>query len=97
MEVMNRALGDMSALDYSYDLMLNKKEPLTKERFREHIYASESEVRMNSMVSIPLFGADVDPSNVCLQSIRDSEVDFLFDLLDYSDDNVIDKDDFRKG
>jgi hypothetical protein len=26
--------------------------------------------------------------------IRDTEIDFLFDLLDYSNDDVIDKDDF---
>ena len=53
--------------------MLNEKEPLTKDKFREKIYASEPE------------------------SIRDREVDFLFDLLDYSDDGVINKDDFQKG
>ena len=51
--------------------MLNEKEPLTKEKFREKIYASEPEC------------------------IRDREVDFLFDLLDYSDDGVINKDDFE--
>lgn len=51
--------------------MLNEKEPLTKDKFREKIYASEPE------------------------SIREEEVDFLFDLLDYSDNKVIDKDDFQ--
>mmetsp|Transcript_976 Transcript_976/g.2038 ORF Transcript_976/g.2038 Transcript_976/m.2038 type:complete len:553 (-) Transcript_976:1887-3545(-) len=70
-EVMNRALGDMSALDHSFELMLDEKEPLTREKFREKIYASEP---------------------VC---IRDTEVDFLFDLLDYSNNDVIDKDDFH--
>ena len=58
-------------LDYSFDLMLSEKEPLTREKFREKIYAGQPE------------------------SIRDKEVDFLFDLLDYSDDGVIDKDDFN--
>jgi hypothetical protein len=54
--------------------MLKSKEPVTKARFREHIYASEPEC------------------------IRDEEVDFLFDLLDYSKNEVIDKDDFpNKG
>jgi len=70
-EVMNRALGDMSALDYSLELMLNETEPLTKEKFREKIYASEPEC------------------------IRDTEVDFLFDLLDYSGNHLIDQDDFQ--
>eukprot|EP00580_Thalassiosira_gravida_P009221 CAMPEP_0201637316 /NCGR_PEP_ID=MMETSP0493-20130528/11893_1 /ASSEMBLY_ACC=CAM_ASM_000838 /TAXON_ID=420259 /ORGANISM="Thalassiosira gravida, Strain GMp14c1" /LENGTH=86 /DNA_ID=CAMNT_0048109791 /DNA_START=3 /DNA_END=263 /DNA_ORIENTATION=+ len=70
-EVMNRALGDMSALDYSLELMLNETEPLTKEKFREKIYASEPEC------------------------IRDTEVDFLFDLLDYTGNDVIDQDDFQ--
>jgi len=31
------------------------------------------------------------------EGIRDTEVDFLFDLLDYSDNEVIDKNDFNKG
>lgn len=70
-EVMNRALGDMSALDYSFELMLNEKDPLTREKFREKILASEPDC------------------------IRDTEVDFLFDLLDYSNNDVIDKDDFQ--
>ena len=61
-------------LDYSFELMLKSKEPVSKARFREHIYASEPEC------------------------IRDEEVDFLFDLLDYSKNEVIDKDDFpNKG
>ena len=50
--------------------MLNEKEPLTRDKFREKIYAGQPE------------------------SIRDTEIDFLFDLLDYSDDEVIGKDDF---
>jgi len=29
------------------------------------------------------------------ESIRNTEVDFLFDLLDYNDDDVIDKGDFK--
>ncbi|KAL9187658.1 hypothetical protein ACHAXT_006036 [Thalassiosira profunda] len=70
-EVMNRALGDMSALDYSFELMLNADEPLTIDTFREKIYASEPE------------------------GYRESEVEFLFDLLDYTDDGRIDKDDFQ--
>ena len=52
--------------------MLNEKEPLTREKFREKVYASEPD------------------------SIRDTEVDFLFDLLDYSKNEVIDKNDFPK-
>lgn len=71
-EVMNRALGDMAALDYSFQLMLNEKTPLSKEKFRDLIYASE-----------PF-------------AIRDAEVDFLFGLLDYTGDGVIDEEDFRK-
>mmetsp|Transcript_17919 Transcript_17919/g.37737 ORF Transcript_17919/g.37737 Transcript_17919/m.37737 type:complete len:354 (+) Transcript_17919:730-1791(+) len=70
-EVLNRALSDMPALDYSFELMLKEDGALTKDMFREKIYASEPE------------------------SIRDSEIDFLFDLLDYSKDNLIDKEDFR--
>jgi len=58
-------------LDYSFELMLNEKDPLTREKFREKILASEPDC------------------------IRDTEVDFLFDLLDYSDNDVIDKDDFQ--
>ena len=69
---MNRALGDMAALDYSFQLMLNEKTPLSKEKFRDLIYASE-----------PF-------------AIRDAEVDFLFGLLDYTGDGVIDEEDFRK-
>ena len=53
--------------------MLNSKEPLTREKFREQIYASKPE------------------------AIRDTEVDFLFDLLDYSNNDVIDKNDFDKS
>ncbi|KAL7551973.1 hypothetical protein ACHAWF_015187 [Thalassiosira exigua] len=71
-EIMNRALGDMSALDHSFELMLNEKEPLTKEKFREKNFASQPE------------------------GIRDAEVDFLFELLDYSNNAVIDKEDFHK-
>ena len=70
-EIMNRALGDMSALDYSFELMLDERGPLTREKFREKIYASDPE------------------------GIRDTEVDFLFDLLDYSNNDVIDKHDFH--
>ena len=29
------------------------------------------------------------------ESIRNTEVDFLFDLLDYNDDDIIDKGDFK--
>merc|ERR1719253_887649 len=70
-EKMNRALGDMSALDYAFEQMLNQKGPLTKEKFSSLIYASKPE------------------------SIRNTEVDFLFDLLDYNDDDIIDKGDFK--
>ncbi len=51
--------------------MLNEKEPLTRDKFREKVYASEPD------------------------SIRDTEVDFLFDLIDYSNNEVIDKNDFK--
>ncbi|KAL7510169.1 hypothetical protein ACHAXN_007077 [Cyclotella atomus] len=70
-EVLNRALSDMPALDHSFELMLKEKGPLTKEKFRETIYASEPDY------------------------IRDDEVDYLFDLLDYSKNQEIDKDDFQ--
>lgn len=61
-----------SQLDNSLELILDEKESLTRERFREKIYASDPE------------------------SIRDDQdVDFLFDLLDYRQNGVIDKDDFR--
>lgn len=53
--------------------MLKENGPLTKEKFREIIFASEPDF------------------------IRDGEVDYLFDLLDYSKNKVIDKDDFRRG
>ncbi|KAL7521726.1 hypothetical protein ACHAWX_006401 [Stephanocyclus meneghinianus] len=72
-EVLNRALSDMPALDHSFELMLKENGPLTKEKFREIIFASEPDF------------------------IRDDEVDYLFDLLDYSKNKVIDKDDFRRG
>ena len=71
-EVLNRALSDLPALDYSFELMLKEKEPLTREKFREKVFASEPE------------------------NMRESEIDFLFDLLDYSKNNVIDKDDFLR-
>jgi len=29
------------------------------------------------------------------ESIREKEIEFLFDILDYNDDDVIDKKDFR--
>lgn len=58
-------------LDHSFELMLKEKGPLTKEKFRETIYASEPDY------------------------IRDDEVDYLFDLLDYSKNQEIDKDDFQ--
>ena len=51
--------------------MLKEKGPLTKDKFRETIFASETDY------------------------IRDEEVDYLFDLLDYSKNKEIDKDDFR--
>lgn len=70
-EIMNRALGDMSALDYAFEMMLTEKETLTREKFGSFVSASK-----------PV-------------SIRDTEVDFLFDLLDYNNDDVIEKDDFR--
>jgi magnesium transporter len=71
-EIMNRALGDMAALDYSLELMLEGEDDIkwTKERFMQKVYESEPE------------------------SIRDSEIDFLFGLLDYTKNGVIDKDDF---
>lgn len=58
-------------LDHSFELMLKEKSPITKEKFRETIFASE-------------------PTH-----IRDAEVDYLFQLLDYSNNNEIDKHDFR--
>ena len=69
---MNRALGDMAALDYSLELMLEGEDDIkwTKEKFMQKVYESEPE------------------------SIRDSEIDFLFGLLDYTKNGVIDKDDF---
>lgn len=71
-EIMNRALGDMAALDYSLELMLEGEDDIkwTKEKFMQKVYESEPE------------------------SIRDSEIDFLFGLLDYTKNGVIDKDDF---
>eukprot|EP00804_Cyclotella_cryptica_P014729 CCRYP_019946-RF/>CCRYP_019946-RF protein AED:0.39 eAED:0.39 QI:0/0.88/0.9/1/0.88/0.9/10/250/484 len=72
-EVLNRALSDMPALDHSFELMLKENGPLTKEKFREMIFASEPDF------------------------IRDEEINYLFDLLDYSKNSVIDKDDFRSG
>jgi magnesium transporter len=70
-EVMNRALGDMPALDLSFEMMLAENKPITREEFRKKIFASEPE------------------------SINLSACDFLFDMLDYNDDDVIDKNDFR--
>jgi len=71
-EIMNRALGDMAALDYSLELMLEGEDDIkwTKEKFMQKVYESEPE------------------------SLRDSEIDFLFGLLDYTKNGVIDKDDF---
>ena len=70
-EVMNRALGDMPALDLSFELMLSDPKPITKEKFREKIVESDPE------------------------SIREEEIEFLFDILDYNDDDLIDEKDFR--
>ena len=53
--------------------MLKEQGPLTRDKFRETIYASEPD------------------------HIRDDEVDYLFDLLDYSKNHEIDRDDFRGG
>eukprot|EP00573_Skeletonema_grethae_P000237 CAMPEP_0201686606 /NCGR_PEP_ID=MMETSP0578-20130828/987_1 /ASSEMBLY_ACC=CAM_ASM_000663 /TAXON_ID=267565 /ORGANISM="Skeletonema grethea, Strain CCMP 1804" /LENGTH=524 /DNA_ID=CAMNT_0048170677 /DNA_START=20 /DNA_END=1594 /DNA_ORIENTATION=- len=70
-EIMNRALGDMPALDLSFEMMLSDPKPITREAFREKIIASDPE------------------------SIRENEIEFLFDILDYNDDDLIDKKDFR--
>jgi hypothetical protein len=70
-EIMNRALGDMPALDLSFEMMLSDPSPITRDTFREKIIAS-------------------DPD-----SIRAKEIEFLFDILDYNDDDIIDKKDFR--
>ena len=52
-------------------MLLNDPNPITREAFREKIFASDPE------------------------SIREKEIEFLFDILDYNDDDVIDKKDFR--
>mmetsp|Transcript_30375 Transcript_30375/g.45955 ORF Transcript_30375/g.45955 Transcript_30375/m.45955 type:complete len:526 (-) Transcript_30375:80-1657(-) len=70
-EIMNRALGDMPALDLSFEMLLSDPKPITRDAFREKIFASDPE------------------------SIREKEIEFLFDILDYNDDDVIDKKDFR--
>ena len=51
--------------------MLSDPQPITRDTFREKIFASDPE------------------------SIREKEIEFLFDILDYNDDDVIDKKDFR--
>lgn len=51
--------------------MLSDPNPITRDTFKEKIFASEPE------------------------SIREKEIEFLFDILDYNDDDVIDKKDFR--
>jgi len=66
-EVMNRALGDMSALDHSFELMLSEDKPITREVFRQKVYESKPD------------------------GVRDTEIDFLFDLLDYTNDGKIEK------
>lgn len=71
LEIVERALSNMPALDYSLNTMAFEGETINREAFRKHIYAS-------------------DPTNM-----RDSEIEFLFGLLDVSKDNKIDKNDFR--
>jgi Ca2+-binding EF-hand superfamily protein len=51
--------------------MLSDPNPISRDTFREKIFASEPE------------------------SIREQEIEFLFDILDYNNDDVIDKKDFR--
>eukprot|EP00986_Skeletonema_menzelii_P020117 scaffold30215_cov148-Skeletonema_menzelii.AAC.6 len=70
-EIMNRALGDMPALDLSFEMMLSGTRPITRDTFRENIIAADPDC------------------------IREKEIAFLFDILDYNDDDLIDKKDFR--